>query len=343
MSETMKRFLAVLLCALLLVACLAPAASASTKMYTTKATALYKSASASSGKLKTIPSGSTVYRLLSYAVSGFYKVSYKGVVGYVSTSSVSTSNPSSGSGSPSSGGGGSFRPGGFRPGGFRPGSMKPKLTLSQSKLSLFVIDDPVQLTATVTQPTWPGQKPGGDDAGSAGDTGNGETGGAGTDADTYTYTWTSTDPTVATVVDGLVTPVSVGSCKVKCIVQTDSGKLTATCKVTVKAVKPESVTLNATSITLTVGETYQLEAQIAPETATNQSVGWKSNKKKVAQVSSTGLITAKKAGTAKITCTAKGNKKVKVVCKVTVVADQAADTGKAAIGTIQEVAGESTP
>ena len=93
------------------------------------------------------------------------------------------------------------------------------------------------------------------------------------------------------------------------------------------------------TLTLTVGETYQLEAQVAPETATNQSVGWKTNKKKVAQVSSTGLITAKKVGTAKITCTAKGNTKVKVVCKVTVVAasDSSEDKRSSApIGAIEE-------
>ena len=77
----MKRFLSVLLCALLLASLLAPTASASTKMYTTKSTYLRKSASAASGTLKTIPSGSTVYRLLSYAINGYYKVSYKGVVG----------------------------------------------------------------------------------------------------------------------------------------------------------------------------------------------------------------------------------------------------------------------
>ena len=303
----MKRILAVLMCALVLTAFLAPAASASTKMVTTKQTSLRKSASAASQALKTIPSGSTVYRLLSYAVNGYYKVSYKGVVGYVLTSCLS-SGGSSGSGGGSSSGSGGGRPGGgFRPGG---GMMKSKLSLSSSKLTLSLADGPVQLTASVQTPAAPGAS-GGE---------GGETDGGGAQSQEAAFVWTSTDPTVASVAEGLVTPTGVGSCKIKCIVQTDSGKLTATCKVTVKAVAPESVTLNAASITLAVGESFQLEAQVAPDTATNKAVSWKSGKKKIASVTSGGLVTAKKVGTAKITCTAKGAKKVKSVCLVTVVA-----------------------
>lgn len=308
----MKRILAVLMVATVLVAALAPAACASTKMVTTKQASLRKSASATSQALKTIPSGSTVYRLVSYATNGYYKVSYKGVVGYVLTSCLSSGSSGSSGGSGGSAGSGGGRPGG----GFRPGGMpRAKLTLSSSKLTLSLTDNPVQLTANVSTPTVPGA--------SSGDGGNTEGDGEKTQSDTFV--WTSTDPTVASVVDGLITPTGVGSCKVKCIVMTDSGKLTATCKVTVKAVPPKSVILNAASVTLTVGESFQLVAQVGPDTATNKAVSWKSSKKKIASVSSGGLITAQKAGTAKITCTAKGAKKVKAICQVTVVSSTSSD------------------
>ncbi|MDR0902186.1 MAG: DVUA0089 family protein, partial [Opitutaceae bacterium] len=71
-----------------------------------------------------------------------------------------------------------------------------------------------------------------------------------------------------------------------------------------------SVALNRTAFSLTVGATESLSATIAPANATNKTVSWSSGNTSVATVSSSGVVTAKAAGTATITVTtADGGKK----------------------------------
>ena len=85
-------------------------------------------------------------------------------------------------------------------------------------------------------------------------------------------------------------------------VTTTDGSKTATCKVTVKEkVAVTGVTLAKTTATVYVGETLSLKATVAPSDATDQTVTWKSSNKAVAKVSSKGVVTALKAGTATIT------------------------------------------
>ena len=62
------------------------------------------------------------------------------------------------------------------------------------------------------------------------------------------------------------------------------------------------VSLNKTTLGLTVGGSETLTATIAPSSATNKSVSWTSSDSSVATVSN-GTVTAKKAGTATITVT----------------------------------------
>lgn len=77
------------------------------------------------------------------------------------------------------------------------------------------------------------------------------------------------------------------------------------------------VSLNTTSKTLKIGETTTLTPTITPSNATNKNVTWTSSNTSVATVSSTGLVTAKSAGTANITCkTSDGG--YTATCKVTV-------------------------
>lgn len=76
--------------------------------------------------------------------------------------------------------------------------------------------------------------------------------------------------------------------------------------------------LNKTSVTLKVGKSVKLKIKNKPK---NIKVTWKSKNKKVANVSSLGKVTARKAGSTKIICVIKkGNKKVQLKCKVKVVA-----------------------
>ena len=76
-----------------------------------------------------------------------------------------------------------------------------------------------------------------------------------------------------------------------------------------------SVSLNATSITLTAGGTRTLTATVYPSTASGYTVTWRSSNSNVASVSSSGLVTAKSDGTATITATAGGKS---ATCTVTV-------------------------
>ena len=63
--------------------------------------------------------------------------------------------------------------------------------------------------------------------------------------------------------------------------------------------KPSRLVLDDSTLTLTVGESKTLSYEVSPSTA-SKSARFSSNKKSVATVSSTGKITAKKAGHAVI-------------------------------------------
>ena len=73
-------------------------------------------------------------------------------------------------------------------------------------------------------------------------------------------------------------------------------------------VRVESVILNQTSKAMTIGETLQLEANINPSSATNQSITWTSSKPAVASVSSSGLVSALSEGETTVTASADGKK-----------------------------------
>lgn len=99
-----------------------------------------------------------------------------------------------------------------------------------------------------------------------------------------------------------------------------ASKKTASFKVTVQkaAVKTTKIATDIKTLTLTKGATYKkLASSIAVTPVTSkEKVTYSSSNKKVATVSSKGVIKAKKAGTAKITVKS-GKKKVVVTVKVT--------------------------
>lgn len=77
-----------------------------------------------------------------------------------------------------------------------------------------------------------------------------------------------------------------------------------------------SVTLNKDTLNLKVGKTSKLSATVLPASAADKSITWSSSNTDVASVSSSGTVTAKKAGTAVITATAVNGKNAS--CTVTV-------------------------
>ena len=77
----------------------------------------------------------------------------------------------------------------------------------------------------------------------------------------------------------------------------------------------QRVTLNASEITLSVGETATLTATVYPANATEKTVTWTSSDRSVATVSKSGQITALAEGSATITASAGGKT---AACEVTV-------------------------
>ena len=135
-------------------------------------------------------------------------------------------------------------------------------------------------------------------------------------ADNKTVSWSSSNTGVATVDNGVVTAVGVGTAIIT--VTTQDGSKTATCSVTVTGVAVTGVTLNKTSITLLkAGDTEKLTASVLPATATNKTVSWGSSNAGVATVSADGTVTATGTGTATITATTQEGSKT-AACSVTV-------------------------
>ena len=127
-----------------------------------------------------------------------------------------------------------------------------------------------------------------------------------------TIQWSSSDETVATVKEGLVTTLKVGQTNIKAT----CGNKSATCVVNVTPIEVEEVTLNKKDFSLKAGETVTLTATVKPDDATDKTVTWSTSDASVATVEN-GVVTAKKVGTATITAKA-GDKEA--TCAVTVVA-----------------------
>ena len=138
------------------------------------------------------------------------------------------------------------------------------------------------------------------------------------DATNKNVTWSTSDASIATVTDGVVTAVAPGTATIT--VTTEDGNKTATCAVTVTAatVPVTGVTLNKTSTSLYVGDTETLTPTITPDNATNKNVTWSSDDTSVATVDASGLVTAVARGTAVITATAADGSGASASCTVTV-------------------------
>ena len=86
----------------------------------------------------------------------------------------------------------------------------------------------------------------------------------------------------------------------------------------VESVTGIKLNVNATSLSLKKGKTYQLKATIAPSVASNKSVIYSTSNKKIATVTAKGKIKAVKKGSCTITCEALDGSGVYKTLKVTV-------------------------
>ena len=132
--------------------------------------------------------------------------------------------------------------------------------------------------------------------------------------------WTSSNEEVAAVSDtGYVEICGVGTA----VITVTAGNVKAVCKITVPQLI-DWIEFDEDEIELKAGQTYQLKPYISPSDATNKKLKYTSSDTKVAEVSASGLVTAKSEGEAKIRAAATDGSDEYAVCYVTV-------TGKAKV------------
>lgn len=120
----------------------------------------------------------------------------------------------------------------------------------------------------------------------------------------YVKSWTSSKKSVATVdKNGKITATSKEGTAV--ITVTLASKKTAKVTVTVKMIRTTKLTKVPKTLSLTTGKKYTLKPVVAPSNS-QEKVTYKSSNTKIATVSSTGVITAKKVG--KVTITVQSGK-----------------------------------
>lgn len=96
----------------------------------------------------------------------------------------------------------------------------------------------------------------------------------------------------------------------------DESAKSNTVEFTTGSIAVNSITLNASSKSIAKGSTFQLSVTFDPTNATNKTITWTSSATTIASVSTNGLITGLKSGTAKITATSSNGKTA--ICDVTV-------------------------
>ena len=138
-------------------------------------------------------------------------------------------------------------------------------------------------------------------------------------------TWISSNPAVATVIEGIVIPSAKGITVIT--VKTMDGNFVANCVVTVTdgVVPVAGISLNESAAELEVGKVMNLAATIAPANATNKNITWASSNESVATVTN-GYVIAVAKGTALITVTTEDGK-FTAACIVTVKESAVAVTG----------------
>lgn len=135
---------------------------------------------------------------------------------------------------------------------------------------------------------------------------------------TFLGTWSTSDASVATVSGGTVTFGKSGSATITCAYQGKSASASVT--VTKRQQVTTRIDLTPPSATLTVGESLQVDGTVYCEYPTEtlsarSACTWSSSNASVASVSSTGRVTAQKAGSAIITASHGGKS---ATCAVTV-------------------------
>lgn len=135
------------------------------------------------------------------------------------------------------------------------------------------------------------------------------------DATDTRLTWSSSDKTVATVANGLVTALKAGSTQIR--VTSFEGGFQAVCNLTVKQ-HATGLDLSHSTRTIYLGQTVTMTATVLPSDASDKSVTWTSSNSDIVSVTQNGSVTANAMGEAEITATSNDGGFSKS-CKVTVI------------------------
>lgn len=128
--------------------------------------------------------------------------------------------------------------------------------------------------------------------------------------------WNSSDKEKVTVdSEGKVTGIALGEAIISATASVNGKEAKASCKVTVIPIPAQSIDLGLENMTLLLGQSYQLKANVYPENTTNQEITWTSSAPDIVSVDAGGTVTAIMEGEASITATC-GT--ASATCKVTV-------------------------
>lgn len=133
------------------------------------------------------------------------------------------------------------------------------------------------------------------------------------------FLWVSSNPAVATVDDGVIEGKAEGWCSIT-VSSVHDPDLKDVCYVLVHNKVPVSqIVLEASSITMIVGNTRTLDYEVFPDKATNKNVRWSSSDTTAVQVDpNTGVITAVGRGNAVVRVTSELNDQKYAECAIQV-------------------------
>jgi len=134
------------------------------------------------------------------------------------------------------------------------------------------------------------------------------------DASKKAVTWQSSNPAVATVINGVVKGISDG--KATITATTKDGNFTASCEVTVYSIPVTGISLSEKVIELGIDGSKTLQAIIKPSNATFTKVNWTTADPVVAVVSSSGVVTGRNYGTTTVTAEVEGGYKASCTVRV---------------------------
>lgn len=135
-------------------------------------------------------------------------------------------------------------------------------------------------------------------------------------AENKTLYWSSSNNSVATVTDGVVSALSSGESVITAISEDGGKKASCTVIVTPEMIPVTGITIDRENLRIFIGNKHTLVAIVAPADASNKQVIWSSSDESIATVDE-GVVTGVGLGNARITAETK-EKGFKVECNVKV-------------------------